>query len=134
MALARESVQIRCKTLHQLACGLSGQAVVHVVLLMFDVHSRTLKGGNSSSIRQFWVKLPKTSVTNVGDEKVIVNFKCLVPVERTAVSSCLFRGEFSDDVMAPTGTGLSLQLLISNIQGDVRDFSTGMYFQNGCNR
>jgi hypothetical protein len=92
-------------------------------LLKFDVHSRTLKGGKALASGSFWVKISKSGVTNVGIEKVIVKFEYLVPVERVAVSSRLFRGKFSDRVLAPTGTGLSLQLLISNIQGDVRNFS-----------
>ncbi len=55
--------------------GLSGQGVVHVILLELDVHSRTLKGENSSSIRYFGLSYRKKSVTNVGDEKVIVRFE-----------------------------------------------------------
>lgn len=59
--------------------------------------------------------------SNVGNEKVIVKFEYLVLIEHlSAVSSRLFRGKFSDHVLAPTGS--LLQLLTSNIQGDVRDF------------
>jgi hypothetical protein len=59
--------------------------------------------------------------SNVGNEKVIVKFEYLVLIEHhAAVSSRLFRGKFSDHVLAPTGS--LLQLLTSNIQGDVRDF------------
>ena len=112
MSLARECVQSRCKTLHQLARGHSGPGVVHFVLLKFDVQSRTLKAEIALASGSFWAKLPKTSVTNVGDENVIVKFEYLLPVERAAVSSRLFRGKFSDHVLAPTGTGLWLQFLI----------------------
>lgn len=61
--------------------------------------------------------------SNVGNQKVIVKFEYLVLIEHVQSRrffSRLFRGKFSDHVLAPTGS--LLQLLTSNIQGDVRDF------------
>lgn len=77
-----------------------------MLLLKFDVHSRTLKAEIALETGNFWVKIPKTSVIDIGDEKVIFKFEYLVQlIERAAVSSRLFRGKFSDHVLAGPACG-----------------------------